>query len=133
MKHLEATGVYFLDVGAVADTNAHEVLTCAVKYMFPARILGGGYGLPTAWSATPMNRKIKGSGATYVWPHPGAPTHGICVEPLDYRVPVLAEHDSELGEMLTLVDSIRLGGAREREVASRLIAERLGTQRLITA
>ena len=44
---------------------------------------------------------------------------GIGLKPLDPRVPDAVRRDVLLGELLALVDAIRIGGSRERSLAAK--------------
>jgi hypothetical protein len=50
---------------------------------------------------------------------------GVALSPLDPRVPDAILRDERLGEMLALVDAIRIGGARERSLAVKELKGRL--------
>lgn len=127
LVRLEQTGVYFPRRKTVALTLARELIVVAVKFLFPPRFLGEGVGVPTAWSAEPLRGKLISSSAAidYVWADSSGTMSGIVLEPLDPRVPEIVSSDPRLGEVLALVDALRIGGARDREVAAELISERM--------
>jgi hypothetical protein len=54
-----------------------------------------------------------------------APSRRIALTPLDPRVPDAVRRDKSLGELLALVDAIRIGGARERGLAAKELGKRL--------
>jgi hypothetical protein len=60
-----------------------------------------------------------------VWPDPRGRQRGIAVTPLHPAVPVLARRDPKLAELLALVDAIRMGDARVRGLATKLLGQRL--------
>jgi len=103
-----------------------EFLVHGVRYVFPAEWEGEARGVPTAWAAAPLSRQLSHSGSNPpVWPDPHGEVFGIALSPLDPRVPDAARRDESLGELLALVDAIRIGGARERGVAAKQLKERL--------
>lgn len=53
----------------------------------------------------------------FVWPHPNGTLRGIGVEPLHSSVPFAAMQDAGLYELLALFDALRVGKARERNMA----------------
>ena len=53
-----------------------------------------------------------------VWPYSEGSARGIALHPLYPTVPRAAERDSRLYDALALFDAIRIGRAREREIAS---------------
>jgi len=60
-----------------------------------------------------------------VWPDPQGRQRGIAITPLHPAVPELARRDPELAERLALIDAIRMGDARIRGLAARLLGQRL--------
>lgn len=60
-----------------------------------------------------------------VWPWPEGNTRGVGLEPLYRKVPPAALRDLELYELLPLVDAIRDGRARERQIAEQDLVRRL--------
>jgi hypothetical protein len=103
-----------------------EFVLFGAPYAFPA--VGGepSRGLATAWAAPPLKGKIA-AGATLppVWPTPDGTSNGVALYPLYPTVPVAAAREPKLYEMLALVDALRAGRARERNLARRLIEDRL--------
>lgn len=96
-----------------------ELLVHGVRYFFPARWGGEARGIPTAWAAPPLSSRLAHSEKSPpVWPSPDGKVWGIALEPLDSRVPDAACRDETLGELLALVDAIRIGAARERVMAA---------------
>jgi hypothetical protein len=60
-----------------------------------------------------------------VWPYADGPVRGYSFAPLHKNVPQAALEDSKLYELLALVDALRDGRAREREMAGRELKKRL--------
>jgi len=60
-----------------------------------------------------------------VWPYPHGRQRGIAVAPLHPALPGLAQRDPDLAERLALVDAIRMGDARIRNLAAELLGQRL--------
>ena len=60
-----------------------------------------------------------------VWPHPEGEVRGESLEPLYPSAVEAARRDRALYESLALVDALRVGRARERTLAIRLLRERL--------
>jgi hypothetical protein len=60
-----------------------------------------------------------------VWPWQDGNTRGVGLEPLYKNVPRAALHDPALYQLLALVDAIRDGRARERNLAERDLVRRL--------
>jgi hypothetical protein len=60
-----------------------------------------------------------------VWPLAEGPVRGYSFAPLHKNVPQAALKDRRLYELLALVDALRDGRARERELAARELKNRL--------
>lgn len=102
-----------------------EVIIHGVKYFFPAERGEITRGIPTAHAAPPLSSLVLGQDIPVVWPHPEGWVRGESFEPIYRSVPDAALKNSELYELLVLVDALRGGRARERQLASQLITERL--------
>ncbi|NPD85142.1 hypothetical protein HNS38_10250 [Lentimicrobium sp. L6] len=93
-----------------------EFLQYGISFVFPQRAGAITRGIPTAHSAPPLNKKIK-SQEMYVWPSGKGTTKGQSIIPLYPTVPLAAIKDKKLYELLALVDAIRVGRTREKEMA----------------
>jgi hypothetical protein len=83
-------------------------------------------GFPTAYAVSPLKNKVQASDALPpVWPHPDGTTRGDALLPLYGKLPLAASDDPKLYELLALFDALRIGQAREREMARKLLEERL--------
>lgn len=102
-----------------------EFLMCGLKYVFPVMPGAMVRGIPTAHSAPPLNEKIMASTDNYVWPSSKGTMRGQAIEPLYKTVPEVATEDKELYELLALVDAIRVGRAREVQLATEELEKRL--------
>ncbi|HTW30579.1 MAG TPA: hypothetical protein VMD76_02810 [Candidatus Sulfotelmatobacter sp.] len=106
--------------------NLKEFLIHGVKYVFPVERGGPTRGIPTAEAAPPLNQRFPQEFALPpVWPDAEGAVRGIAFSPLYENVPQAALRDSKLYELLALVDAIREGRAREREIAIRELTDRI--------
>lgn len=106
--------------------SVEEFLIHGVKYAFPARRGEPTRGMPTAYAAPPLSEYISaGSELPPVWPSPNGQVRGTTLEPLHKIVPPAAAKDSDLYEVLALIDALRDGRTRERQIAERELAARL--------
>lgn len=109
---------------AVLGNNLYEFLIHGLKYAFPPVFGPVERGVPTAHSAPPISRLIRGSKqATLVWPWSDGKSRGEVLLPLYPSVPGAVMKDSSLYELLALVDAIRVGRAREQKIASRELSK----------
>lgn len=98
---------------------AEEFLLHGFRYVFPAREGGPTRGIPTAWAAPPLSRKLAQSPEPPpVWPDPDGRVRGHAVEPLHAKAPQAARQDRRLAEGLALLDALRLGDGRIRKLAA---------------
>jgi len=113
-------------ISQVNRSNLKEFLIHGVKYVFPAKRGGLVRGIPTAHAAPPLNQQLTESfDPPPVWPHPEGSSRGTEFSPLYKNVPAAASRDPKLYELLALVDAIRDGRARERELAIHELTTRI--------
>jgi hypothetical protein len=101
-----------------------ELLQYGLRYVFPQKPGAVLRGVPTSHSANPLKVHIQ-STEDYVWPYAKGTVRGHSIQPLYPTVPEAALKDAKLHELLALVDALRVGRARERELAVRELKKRL--------
>ena len=101
-----------------------DFLEHGLKYVFPQRPGPIMRGVPTSHSAPPLSDDIV-SNEAYVWPYAKGQVRGQSIQPLYASVPSAALRDNILHEWLALVDAMRVGRAREKELALFELKERL--------
>jgi len=95
-----------------------DFIRYGLPYVFPVKPAELTRGIPTAFAAPVLNKKLFSAGATIpVWPEPTATTMGQAIAPLYRSVPHAIKEDDRLYAYLALVDAIRLGNAREKNTA----------------
>jgi hypothetical protein len=126
------TGLLLID----GETNLPRINASALcefaihglKYVFPAVLGGIERGVPTAHQAPVLAGKLLGTSSQgLVWPDPGGNKLGQSITPLHPGVLVAVRQDANLYAMLALVDSIRVGRARELTHAAQMLRSLLGT------
>ena len=100
-----------------------EFLIHGLKYVFPAEAGRVMRGVPTATSASPMKEVINSSNEMFVWPCRQGHERGQAITPLYPTVPFAVEQDAELHQLLAIVDSLRIGRAREAAIARQKLEE----------
>jgi hypothetical protein len=114
------------ELGDRPDIKAlEEFLVHGVKYAFPPERGGITRGLPTGSAAEPLNREITQEDPVPVWPFAEGSKRGYAFSPLHKGVPQAALKDPDLYQLLALVDALRDGRARERNLAQRKLTSRL--------
>jgi hypothetical protein len=102
-----------------------EFVVHGMRYVFPPSWSGVSRGIPTSYAAPPLNGSIVQGELPPVWPHPEGQTRGQGLRPIYKSIPDASLQDAELYEWMALLDAIRSGRARERELAVGLIRKRL--------
>lgn len=103
-----------------------EFLIHGVKYVFPPDRGPLTRGLPTSYAAPPLSSQIiQSDEPPPVWPAAEGKVRGYEFSPLYRSVPKAVANDDALYELLALVDAIRDGRARERELAVKELTARL--------
>jgi hypothetical protein len=88
-------------------------------------------GVPTADGTAPLNNQLMAAGGEPlpVWPTPRGTLRGSSLAPLYPGAPDAALRDPQLHACLALIDAIRIGRARERGLARKILKETLGLDR----
>jgi hypothetical protein len=93
---------------------------------FPAKYGPVALGLPTGIAAVNLPEiQAPADDLPFVWPSPDATTRGKTIKPLYRSAPQAAKLDRPLHECLALVDLLRIGVTREKDVAIRELERRI--------
>lgn len=109
-----------------------ECLVHGVKYFFPVELGTESPGIVTSYAAPVLSKKlVLGNSSRPVWPHIEGKEYGLALKPLYPSVPksVIEYPDILFYDLLTIVDALRSGRARERKIAAELLAEKLRYQK----
>jgi hypothetical protein len=104
-----------------------DFLIYGLKYVFPPQIGASTRGIPTAHSASPVKEKIAESTENFVWKYYKGTRRGNAILPLYAKIPQFIENDRELYELLAIVDTLRIGKSREKEIAIEELDKKLNT------
>jgi len=110
-----------------ARVNVNELrnlIVYGVRYMFPIKLGSMTRGIRTTLAAPVFKGALMSAGdLAPVWPDPEGKIKGLSVEPLFKSVPyaIKKERDDDFYGLLALIDSIRLGQARERNLAIKML------------
>lgn len=100
--------------------SLEEALVYGARYFMAPKRGGEARGTPTAWAAPPLDAAIASSDPLPpVWPDPMGKTRGLSVEPLHPSAPKFALRDPDFYALLALVDALRMGDNRERNLAQK--------------
>jgi predicted transcriptional regulator len=126
LKRAELSGLYHKNTRTVHRASFLEFLIYGFKYVFPTNPGKLAKGIPTAHSANPLAQFIQSEKDVYVWKSAFGTTRGQIIIPLYGTVPQLVQKDKQLYELLSLIDALRVGKAREKEIAIQELTKRLG-------
>jgi hypothetical protein len=106
--------------------NLEEFLVHGLKYVFVPERGELTRGIPTGHAAPPLDRHfVSSTEPPPVWPEAQGNVRGVAFSPLYNLAPRAARSDPQLYELLVLVDAIRGGRARERELAIKELRKRM--------
>ncbi|WP_417266113.1 hypothetical protein [Brumimicrobium sp.] len=101
-----------------------EFLVHGLKYVYPQKPGSILRGIPTAHSASPLSKEII-SNESFVWSYGEGTIRGQSIEPLHPKVPEACLKDPLFYEFMALCDTLRVGKAREVNMAKEELKNRL--------
>lgn len=104
--------------------NLLDFLQYGVKYVFPVSPGGLTRGIPTAHSAPMLRGNFVGQ-MTFVWAEANGEVQGHEIEPLYSTIPRAVKIDSRFYEIMALIDMLRIGRAREIQLAVEQLAKHI--------
>lgn len=123
LPHANGRPTYAVNMRALLEFLVH-----GVRYAFPAPIGAHHFGAPTAHSGPALSAHFVLS-EPLVWAAPhgsiAAGVGGATIAPLLPRAAELVDRDPALYAILTAVDALRVGRARERALAERFLRDHL--------
>ena len=125
LNRASLSGLYHATTRTVNRDALLEFLIHGFKYVFPASPGKLAKGIPTAHSANPLAQQIVAEKDAYVWKSAYGTIRGQVIEPLYASVPLLAQKDAPLYELLSLTDALRVGKAREKNIAIEELTKRI--------
>ena len=124
----------FMDSGkSIYYESLFEFLVHGLRFVFPVKPGAISRGVPTAHSAGPLNMIINSTEDVFVWPYAFGKVSGQSIDPLYHTIPkVISEQetgktaeDKKFYELLALTDALRVGKARERNIAKNELENRI--------
>jgi len=124
VKRLMAAGLVLPHRRAVNRSPLQDFLVYGVPYAFYPVVGAEAQGVPTAHAGPLLSERIA-SERTIVWPSVEGRVRGDSLVPLYEGAAGLVHGSPELYGLLTLVDALRVGRARERRLAGEILEARL--------
>ncbi len=128
VQRLQHAGLLLPDQRKVNRAALLEFLRHGARYAFPVARGPEVRGMPTAWSVPDLMEELASSSISskkLVWPDPRGTARGESVAPLYRGAPDASRRDNKLYRALALVDALRLGQARDRRIAGKLLEQEL--------
>ena len=115
------------DEGIAAVRNSLvEFLTHGIQYVFPAVTGGLTRGTPTGFAGNPLRKYFNVENELVpVWPDAEGEMRGTAFQPLYPSLAKAAKIDVGLYDVMTLIDAVRGGAARERELGKEELVRQL--------
>lgn len=101
-----------------------DFLKSGLRYVYPQQPGAIVRGIGTSISASPLNDKFM-SDEQFVWPFAKGNIRGQAIEPLHPKTPEACLKDKKYYELIALTDAIRIGKAREQNMAFTMLKERI--------
>jgi hypothetical protein len=126
LNRANLAGLYHKTTRTINRDALLEFLIHGFKYVFPVTLGKLAKGIPTAHSASPLAQYINSEKDVYVWQSAYGTIRGHTIIPLYATVPQLVQKDAQLYELLSLIDALRIGKAREKNLAIEELTKRIG-------
>lgn len=124
MARLNYAGLLFGSGQQVMRQGFFDFLKYGIRYAFPQQPGPVVVGVPTAHSTAPLSDQIL-SDEPYVWPSAFGKVRGHGIAPLYPKAVDAALNDPELYAVLALIDALRVGRARERNLAAEELMKKI--------
>lgn len=117
---VERDDVVYAEKGALLEWLAY-----GVRYAYPQERAGYGRGMATSWNCSLLKSEMIPPDPALVWSARAGNTEGIMIRPIHEGVPIAADNDQNLYQILSLLEAIRGGKPRELTIARKLLAKLL--------
>ena len=126
VKRLGQAGLVDPKDRRIRQGAVREFLFHGLRYVFPASTGGLTRGVPTSYAALPLSELISfGQENIPVWPDALGESLGYGIEPLHPSAPGAARRDGRFYQVLALIDALREGRNRERQIAEDELLKRI--------
>lgn len=122
LKRLKGSGLVNLS-GRVIQEASIEFFVHAIKYIYPPQLGAPALGIPTAYAHPDFEFVRHQSEAPCVWPYSEGKIRGPSLLPIYKSLPQACLEDKLLYKIASLVEMIRMGRAREKQLAAESLSE----------
>jgi hypothetical protein len=118
VKRLKVSRLFDEFTKSVIPAALVEFLIHGLKYAFPAEIGAPTRGIATSHSAPILREEVLQSDIDmYVWAYANGKQKGLAIKPLSKNAPKAVLRDQKLYDFLALIDAVRIGKSREKNIA----------------
>ncbi|HZL49296.1 MAG TPA: hypothetical protein VFC30_09830 [Solirubrobacteraceae bacterium] len=127
LKRTERAGLYRASSKQVNLPNFEEIMIHGARFIAPAPLGELTRGVSAAWAAEPISAIIHqaDSEPPPVWPSALGTVRGQSLEPLHPAAVQASQDESALARLLSIIDSLRAGDVRVRQVATTALRDTL--------
>ena len=124
LQRAETSHLFDTEAREVRRPELLEFLGHGIRYAFPANPGPKKRGVPTCWDAPAVSKSIRFSAEEqFVWPSASGTHRAQSIDPLHSSAIAVAGEDPEVYGLLALTDVLRVGSAREREMARKQLEQ----------
>jgi hypothetical protein len=118
-----SAGLYSSGTKQISRPDFEELVTHAVRFIAPAQLGELTYGIPAAWAVDPISTIVHQNAhePPPVWPTALGTMRGQALEPLHPAAIEASQANPILERLLSIIDSLRAGDVRVRQVAAGLL------------
>jgi len=131
LKRISDCNLYDQKRKLVYTEALKSFLLHGIRFAFPVVRGSMARGMPTGSAGPPLNKIMDTEALKWppVWPDIQGTEQGYAIIPLHPEVPNIAREDEHLYELLALVDALREGRPRERNLAAQELSKRIDEYR----
>jgi DNA-binding transcriptional MocR family regulator len=120
LKRAEEAGLYRSASKQINRAGFEELVTHGARFIAPVALGELTRGTPAAWAAKPISRRIRqhGDEPPPVWPSADGDVRGQALRPLHPAAVRASRDNPALADLLAIIDSLRAGDVRVRQVAA---------------
>lgn len=125
LKRLNFAGI---ELGRrINKTALLDLILHGIKYIYPTKPGALGFGLPTSISAPAHKNSVVNDSEVFIWPFPNGEIRGQIIDPFYKNIAKAALKDRDFYDIMSAIDILRIGKARERSYAQKFIEKRIGS------
>lgn len=125
LRRLQAAQLVTQGSRRVIRPNLIEFAVHGARYAFPPVSGGVAGGVPTGSLALPLAGEVNAPECAFVWKYADGQVRAATLSPIYPSAPFAASKSPAIHRKLALLDGIRTGGARVRQISAELLRKEL--------